>query len=68
MAMNPAFLAAIERRNAKSKKGKGKPNPFAKKGAPQGKSDGEGPADVKADLTNNDDAKPGLPQFLKGKK
>ena len=66
MAMNPAFLAAIERRNAKSKKG-GKPNPFAK-GKGKGKSDGEGPADVKADLTNNDDAKPGLPQFLKGKK
>lgn len=66
MAMNPAFLAAIERRN---KKGKGKPNPFAKKGAPQGKGDGEGPVDVnKTDLVNNDDAKPGLPQFLKGKK
>lgn len=69
--MNPAFAAAIARRNAKSKKG-GKPNPFAK-----GKGDGEGPADVKADLTNNDDAMPmkgkgkmpmakgGLPQFLK---
>lgn len=75
--MNPAFAAAIARRNAKSKGKGGKPNPFAKKGAPQ--SDGEGPADVKMDkmpgmnddkmhtsMHGKDSGKgSNLPQFLK---
>ena len=47
--MNPAFAAAIARRNAKGKGPQKGVNPFAKKGAAPASGDGEGPADMKMD-------------------